>query len=216
MNKIKVGIIGVIGYVGVELIRLLMNYDKVEVRVIGLNLYVGKDIVDIYLSIGYKNNMICIENEKVIDMCDVVFIVFLYGVSEKFVIKVIKLKKKVIDLGVDFRIKDEEVYSKWYGVFFIDKILYKKVVYGLSEIYKEDIKDVDIIVNFGCYLISIFLLLMLLLSFKLIKNNNIIIDFKLGFIGVGRELLISSYFMEVNENIIVYKIGKYRYILEIE
>ncbi|MBY1754964.1 N-acetyl-gamma-glutamyl-phosphate reductase, partial [Clostridioides difficile] len=63
MNKIKVGIIGATGYVGAELIRLLMNHDKVEVTAIGSNSYVGKDIVDIYPSIGYKNNMICIENE---------------------------------------------------------------------------------------------------------------------------------------------------------
>ncbi|EIS9576258.1 N-acetyl-gamma-glutamyl-phosphate reductase [Clostridioides difficile] len=216
MNKIKVGIIGATGYVGAELIRLLMNHDKVEVTAIGSNSYVGKDIVDIYPSIGYKNNMICIENEKVIDMCDVVFTALPHGVSEKFVIKAIKSKKKVIDLGADFRIKDEEVYSKWYGVSFIDKILHKKAVYGLSEIYKEDIKDADIIANPGCYPTSISLPLMPLLSSKLIKNNNIIIDSKSGLTGAGRELSISSHFTEVNENITAYKIGKHRHTPEIE
>ncbi|HEL5061109.1 TPA: N-acetyl-gamma-glutamyl-phosphate reductase [Clostridioides difficile] len=216
MNKIKVGIIGATGYVGAELIRLLMNHDKVEVTAIGSNSYVGKDIVDIYPSIGYKNNMICIENEKVIDMCDVVFTALPHGVSEKFVIKAIKSKKKVIDLGADFRIKDEEVYSKWYGVSFIDKISHKKAVYGLSEIYKEDIKDADIIANPGCYPTSISLPLMPLLSSKLIKNNNIIIDSKSGLTGAGRELSISSHFTEVNENITAYKIGKHRHTPEIE
>ncbi len=215
MSKIKAGIIGATGYVGAELLRLLINHDKVEVTAIGSNSYVGKDIVDIYPSIGYKNSMICIENEKVIDMCDVVFTALPHGVSEKFAIKAIESKKKVIDLGADFRIKDEETYNKWYGVSFIDEILHKKAVYGLSEIYKDDIKDADIIANPGCYPTSISLPLIPLLSSKLIKNN-IIIDSKSGLTGAGRELSISSHFTEVNENITAYKIGKHRHTPEIE
>ncbi|MCC0683689.1 N-acetyl-gamma-glutamyl-phosphate reductase [Clostridioides sp. ZZV14-6345] len=215
MSKIKAGIIGATGYVGVELLRLLINHDKVEVTAIGSNSYVGKDIVDIYPSIGYKNSMICIENEKVIDMCDVVFTALPHGVSEKLAIKAIESKKKVIDLGADFRIKDEETYNKWYGVSFIDEILHKKAVYGLSEIYKDDIKDADIIANPGCYPTSISLPLIPLLSSKLIKNN-IIIDSKSGLTGAGRELSISSHFTEVNENITAYKIGKHRHTPEIE
>ncbi|KPI53413.1 N-acetyl-gamma-glutamyl-phosphate reductase [Clostridioides difficile] len=215
MSKIKAGIIGATGYVGAELLRVLINHDKVEVTAIGSNSYVGKDIVDIYPSIGYKNSMICIENEKVIDMCDVVFTALPHGVSEKFAIKAIESKKKVIDLGADFRIKDEETYNKWYGVSFIDEILHKKAVYGLSEIYKDDIKDADIIANPGCYPTSISLPLIPLLSSKLIKNN-IIIDSKSGLTGAGRELSISSHFTEVNENITAYKIGKHRHTPEIE
>lgn len=215
MSKIKAGIIGATGYVGAELLRLLINHDKVEVTAIGSNSYVGKDIVDIYPSIGYKNSMICIENEKVIDMCDVVFTALPHGVSEKFAIKAIESKKKVIDLGAAFRIKDEETYNKWYGVSFIDEILHKKAVYGLSEIYKDDIKDADIIANPGCYPTSISLPLIPLLSSKLIKNN-IIIDSKSGLTGAGRELSISSHFTEVNENITAYKIGKHRHTPEIE
>lgn len=215
MSKIKAGIIGATGYVGAELLRLLINHDKVEVTAIGSNSYVGKNIVDIYPSIGYKNSMICIENEKVIDMCDVVFTALPHGVSEKFAIKAIESKKKVIDLGADFRIKDEETYNKWYGVSFIDEILHKKAVYGLSEIYKDDIKDADIIANPGCYPTSISLPLIPLLSSKLIKNN-IIIDSKSGLTGAGRELSISSHFTEVNENITAYKIGKHRHTPEIE
>lgn len=216
MSKIKAGIIGATGYVGVELLRLLINHDKVEVTAIGSNSYVGKDIVELYPSIGYKNSMICIENEKVIDMCDVVFTALPHGVSEKFAIKAIESKKKVIDLGADFRIKDEEIYSKWYGVSFIDETLHKKAIYGLSEIYEDDIKDADIIANPGCYPTSISLPLIPLLSSKLIKCNNIIIDSKSGLTGAGRELSFSSHFTEVNENITAYKIGKHRHTPEIE
>ncbi|MFL8675203.1 N-acetyl-gamma-glutamyl-phosphate reductase [Clostridioides sp. GD02404] len=216
MSKIKAGIIGATGYVGVELLRLLINHDKVEVTAIGSNSYVGKDIVELYPSIGYKNSMICMENEKVIDMCDVVFTALPHGVSEKFAIKAIESKKKVIDLGADFRIKDEEIYSKWYGVSFIDETLHKKAIYGLSEIYEDDIKDADIIANPGCYPTSISLPLIPLLSSKLIKCNNIIIDSKSGLTGAGRELSLSSHFTEVNENITAYKIGKHRHTPEIE
>lgn len=216
MSKIKVGIIGATGYVGVELLRLLINHDKVEVTAIGSNSYVGKDIVELYPSIGYKNSMICIENEKVIDVCDVVFTALPHGVSEKFAIKAIESKKKVIDLGADFRIKDEEIYNKWYGVSFIDETLHKKAVYGLSEIYGDDIKDADIIANPGCYPTSISLPLIPLLSSKLIKCNNIIIDSKSGLTGAGRELSFSSHFTEINENITAYKIGKHRHTPEIE
>lgn len=216
MSKIKAGIIGATGYVGVELLRLLINHEEVEVTAIGSNSYIGKNIVDIYPSIGYENSMMCIENEKVIDMCDIVFTALPHGVSEKFAIKAIEAKKKVIDLGADFRIKDEEIYSKWYGVSFIDKILHKKAVYGLSEIYQEDIKNADIVANPGCYPTSISLPLMPLLSSKLIKNNNLIIDSKSGLTGAGRELSTSSHFTEVNENITAYKIGKHRHTPEIE
>ena len=216
MSKVKVGIIGATGYVGVELIRLLNSHPQVELTAIGSNSFVDKSITEVYPSVGITNDMKCIKNEDVIKECDFIFTAFPHGVSEEFVLQAVKEGKKVVDLGADFRLKDEKLFNKWYNVSFIDKKLHEQAVYGLCEHYKDEIKNAQVIANPGCYVTSISLPLMPLLKAKLIKKENIIADSKSGVTGAGRGLTLLSHYPEINENMVPYKIGNHRHTPEIE
>lgn len=216
MSKVKVGIIGATGYVGVELIRLLNSHPQVELTAIGSNSFVDKSITEVYPSVGITNDMKCIKNEDVIKECDFIFTALPHGVSEEFVLQAVKEGKKVVDLGADFRLKDEKLFNKWYNVSFIDKNLHEHAVYGLCEHYKDEIKNAQVIANPGCYVTSISLPLMPLLKAKLIKKENIIADSKSGVTGAGRGLTLLSHYPEINENMVPYKIGNHRHTPEIE
>ena len=108
-------------------------------------------------------------NEDVIKNSDLIFTALPHGVSEEFVLQAVKEDKKVVDLGADFRLKDEATFKEWYNVSFIDKKLHEEAVYGLCEHYKDEIKNAKVIANPGCYVTSISLPLMPLLKEKLIK-----------------------------------------------
>lgn len=216
MEKLKVGIIGSTGYVGAELIRILSNHDKVVISAIGSSSFIDKEINEVYPSMGKRLRLKCVDNNEVIDNSDFIFTALPHGISEKFAIEAIKKGKKVIDLGADFRLKDEEEFEKWYDTKFIDKKLHEEAVYGLCEIYKEKIKTSRIIANPGCYVTSISLPLMVLLKEKLIKNDGIVADSKSGVTGAGRGLSLLSHYPEINENISPYKIGNHRHTPEIE
>ena len=216
MSKVKVGIIGATGYVGVELIRLLNAHPQVELSAIGSNSFVDKSITEVYPSVGIGNDMKCMKNEDVIKNSDLIFTALPHGVSEEFVLQAVKEGKKVVDLGADFRLKDEATFKEWYNVSFIDKKLHEEAVYGLCEHYKDEIKNAKVIANPGCYETSISLPLMPLLKEKLIKKEGIVADSKSGVTGAGRGLTLLSHYPEINENMVPYKIGNHRHTPEIE
>ena len=216
MSKVKVGIIGATGYVGVELIRLLNAHPQVELSAIGSNSFVDKSITEVYPSVGIGNDMKCMKNEDVIKNSDLIFTALPHGVSEEFVLQAVKEDKKVVDLGADFRLKDEATFKEWYNVSFIDKKLHEEAVYGLCEHYKDEIKNAKVIANPGCYVTSISLHLMPLLKEKLIKKEGIVADSKSGVTGAGRGLTLLSHYPEINENMVPYKIGNHRHTPEIE
>ena len=216
MSKVKVGIIGATGYVGVELIRLLNAHPQVELSAIGSNSFVDKSITEVYPSVGIGNDMKCMKNEDVIKNSDLIFTALPHGVSEEFVLQAVKEGKKVVDLGADFRLKDEATFKEWYNVSFIDKKLHEEAVYGLCEHYKDEIKNAKVIANPGCYVTRISLPLMPLLKEKLIKKEGIVADSKSGVTGAGRGLTLLSHYPEINENMVPYKIGNHRHTPEIE
>lgn len=216
MEKMKVGIIGATGYVGAELIRLLLNHSNVEITALGSSSFVDENINDIYVNLGKEYKIKCVKNEEVINNCDFLFTALPHGVSEKYVIEAVKKGKKIVDLGADFRLKNEETLNKWYGIKFLDKKLHEESVYGLCEINRNKIKNARIVANPGCYVTSISLPLMVLLKNNLIKTTNIIADSKSGVTGAGRGLSLTSHYAEINENIVPYKIGNHRHTPEIE
>ena len=212
----KIGIIGATGYVGVELLRLLLNHDKVTVAAISSSTFKDEEISSVYKSFFNKTNLICEDIDDVIDKCDVVFTALPHGLSEEIANKAITKNKKIIDLGADFRLDSEEEYKKWYGKTFLNKELHKYSIYALPEFNGDKIKDFNIIANPGCYPTSIQLGLMPLLENNLINTKNIICDSKSGITGAGRSLSLKSHFSEANENFSAYAICSHRHSPEIE
>lgn len=215
---IDVGILGATGYTGVILVNILKKHKEVSSVKLGAHSYVGKKFSDVYKAYTDIEDSICLESDmkEFADTCDVVFLALPHGVASKVVTKEILEKTKVIDLGADFRLKDKDIYEKWYKTEHFGVGLLEKSVYGLCEIERENIKKASLIANPGCYTTCSILSLIPLVKEKLIDVNSIIIDAKSGVTGAGRKAVTPSLFCECNESIKAYGIGTHRHTPEIE
>lgn len=216
---IKIGIVGSTGYAGQQLLWFLSSHPNVEIKFLSSHSYTGKMYNSIYGS--YKNirEDICIDNTKAEEMLKDINVLFLgmpHGESFNIVKKALLLGVKVIDLGSDYRLKDELEYKYWYGLEHGASDILPYSVYGLPELWREDIKKANIVANPGCYPTASILGLAPIISSKLIDNSSIIIDAKSGVSGAGRSAFIGNIFTEVNENFKAYKVGEHRHTPEIE
>jgi len=213
---IKVGIIGATGYAGIELCRLLLGHDQVEIAAVSSVSFEGTDICSVYPQMQKVFSKTLVTSEDVIEQCDVVFASLPHGLCEEFAEKCDKKNVVFIDLGADFRLEDENVYTQWYGGEYKQKELHKQAVYGLSELCRDKIAGAKIIANPGCYPTSVVLGLYPLLKNGLIDLKNIIIDSKSGVTGAGRGLSQKTHFPDCTLSFAPYNIGKHRHTPEIE
>ncbi|SHI87247.1 N-acetyl-gamma-glutamyl-phosphate reductase [Clostridium cavendishii DSM 21758] len=213
---VKVSIIGATGYVGAELIRLLYTHSKVEIVAISSNSFKDKYIDEVYENfLGL--NLVCGDEESAIEKGDVIFIALPHGFSEEISKKALNSGKIVIDMGADFRLKNEENYKKWYEKEFECKNLHQLSSYGLTELNRERIKSSKLIANPGCYPTCSILGIYPAINEGIINESNIIIDAKSGLTGAGRTLSLSSHYSQCNEDLTAYALGgSHRHIPEIE
>ncbi|CAB1245298.1 N-acetyl-gamma-glutamyl-phosphate reductase [Clostridium sp. WLY-B-L2] len=213
---IQVGIIGGTGYVGAELVRLLSNHNKVHISGISSVQYKGKSLSSIYTGFYKINELICESQQDVVEKSDLIFLALPSGLSQAIIEKAVQKNKICIDMGADFRFKNEDLYKKWYGRDFINHDLHQQSVYGLPELNREHIRKSQIIGNPGCYATSVELALLPLISGNLIEKKGIIADCKSGITGSGKNLTESSHFVNCNENFSAYKVVNHRHTPEIE
>lgn len=215
---IKAGIVGITGYTGEELLRILSKHPEVQLTILaGRETSPVRELADIYPK--YSNlKMKCIpfNVEEIKKNTDVVFLALPHAVAFAVVPQLLKAGKKVIDLSADFRLKCSDTYEKWYKVNHTGKDYIKDAVYGLSELYADKIKQAKLVANPGCYPTTILLGLAPAVKNGFITNNDIIIDSKSGISGAGRKA-VEKYFKEEHPNTRAYNIaGKHRHIPEIE
>ena len=213
---VNVGIVGVTGYAGQELMRILSSHKMVNIVKITSKSYKGESFKNLYGNYSHLN-YVCDEEdmEELSKLCDVIFLALPHGLASKKINKDILEKTKIIDLGADFRLKNVDVYEKWYTEHYSKDIL-KEAVYGLCEINREDIKGKRLIANPGCYTTCSILSLYPLVKEGVVDLNSIIIDAKSGVTGAGRGVGLSNNYCEVNESLKAYKIAKHRHTPEIE
>jgi N-acetyl-gamma-glutamyl-phosphate reductase len=154
--------------------------------------------------------------KQIAKMADVAFCALPHGQSALVVSELYKKGLKVIDLSADYRLKDPALYPEWYNPEHPLPGLLGEAVYGLPELYKEQIKNAKILANPGCYPTSILLALAPLLSGKIIKPNSIIIDAKSGVSGAGRSPKQPFHFPDCTENFKAYKVAGHQHTAEIE
>jgi N-acetyl-gamma-glutamyl-phosphate reductase len=214
---IKVGIAGASGYTGVELIKLISNHPKARVEVITSSSYKGKPLTDIFPSMRGFESLICeeLDAKALSKRVEVMFLALPHKVSMAYAAPLIEQGIKVIDLSADFRFSDPHAYEKAYQPH-TSKDLLAESVYGLPEIYRDQIKDARIIGNPGCYPTTILLALLPLIREKIIDTRGIISDSKSGVSGAGRSLSLAAHYCEANESFTPYKIGNHRHTPEIE
>jgi len=220
MQKLKVSIIGSTGYAGKELVKILMNHQKVELVHLVSSSYAGKNIAEIFPEFLNKldKKLINLNLDVVSKDSDMVFTALPHAVSMEVVPKLLKKGVKVVDLSADYRLKNSTVYKEWYKKELnqISKELLSEAVYGLPEIYLDKIKDTSLVANPGCYPTSVILGIAPLLKYHFVEPEGIIIDSKSGTSGAGRKLSLGFQFAECNENFKAYKVVRHNHIPEVE
>lgn len=218
MAKLKLAIIGATGYSGVELIRLLLQHPYAKIHVILSSSQSGEELADIYphLTSIINDKLEPIDIEKLATEVDLVFFATPSGVSKESVPLFRELGVPCIDLSGDFRLNTMEKYERWYKHSSAESKYLEEAVYGLSEIYPEQIKGASIIANPGCYPTATLLALIPVLKANWVDRNSIIIDGKSGVSGAGRSPSLDAHYAEINENMKVYKLGAHQHIPEIE
>lgn len=214
---VNVSVIGATGYAGAELMRLLIGHKKVRIAHAVSKSFAGKRLSSVYKSFSFFD--ILLEDMDSGDICedsDVVFTCLPHGNSAQVVPKLLNKGVKVIDLSADFRYKDANVYKEWYYLEHPAKELLSQSVFGLPEIYREQIKKANLVGNPGCYTSSAILALYPLLKAGVVEHTGIIVDAKSGTSGAGRSEKPEISFCEVNESVKAYGIATHRHTSEIE
>ncbi|HUH65370.1 MAG TPA: N-acetyl-gamma-glutamyl-phosphate reductase [Syntrophales bacterium] len=213
----KVGIYGSSGYTGQELLRLLLRHPKAEVVAVTSRRYAGIPVSDVYpVFVGLTDlAFIDASPEDVAKAADVIFLALPHGVSMAVAPVFLAAGKKVIDLSADFRLRDVATYERWYEAH-TAKDTIKEAVYGLPELYGNELAEARLVANPGCYPTSVILGLAPLLKDKTIDDGSIIADSKSGVSGAGREPQVGTLFCEVDEGFKAYKVGQHRHTPEME
>lgn len=215
---LRIGIIGVSGYTGVELARILAGHPKVEITVATSRQYEGKSLADVYPNLRNCINLTC-ENPgsgELARRADFFFTAVPHKTAMDIVPPLLAAGKKVVDLSADYRLDDVKVYEQWYQHHTSSELL-GEAVYGLPELYREQIRHCRLAANPGCYPTSVILGLAPLLREKLIDPDTLIIDSKSGTSGAGRSASVATLFCEVADGFRPYKAGgTHRHIPEME
>jgi N-acetyl-gamma-glutamyl-phosphate reductase len=216
---IKVGIVGAGGYAGETLIGLLLRHPEAKITwLMSEDAHKGKKISDLYPHLMGICDLVCHtlnDLDALLAEVDLVFLALPHGIAINYVPKIIKAGKKVVDLGADYRFHDEAVFKKWYGIDHPDKAILAEAVFGLPELYKNDIKKARLIGNPGCYPTASILGLSPLLKNKLVDVSSLIVDAKSGVSGAGRGVSLKVHFCERNEGITAYAVTSHRHMGEI-
>tara|TARA_A100001015_G_scaffold302302_1_gene390342 strand:+ start:2637 stop:3659 length:1023 start_codon:yes stop_codon:yes gene_type:complete len=216
MLKLNALIAGSTGYIGVQLIKLLVKHKNVNIKYLCGNNSIGKKISYFDKSlINKKLPTICKFNKKYLNEVDLIFTALPNGEAQLISNSLLK-KNTLIDLAADFRLNESKDYQKWYNKKHKSKKNIRKSIYALPEIIMHKVKKFKIIGCPGCYPTSILLPLIPLIKDKVIKNNNIIADAKSGFSGAGRGVHKKYRKKNLYESLSAYGVGYHRHTVEIE
>ena len=216
-KKLKVGIVGGTGYTGVELLRLLAVHPQVALTAITSRGEAGLAVADMFPSLrGYVDLTFTDPAQANLDQCDVVFFATPHGVAMSQAQALLDANVKVIDLAADFRLQDTAIFEKWYKMPHSCPAVLQESVYGIPELYREQIKSAKVIGNPGCYPTTVLLGLAPLLEQGLIDlTAPIIADAKSGVSGAGRKAEVATLFAESSDNMKAYGVSGHRHHPEI-
>lgn len=218
--SIKAGLVGVTGYTGMELARLMTQHPSMELVRATSRSEAGKKLADIY---PFLNDIpigdLVITQPEAKDLaasCDIVFLAVPHKTAMEIAADLLAEDVKVVDLSADFRINDKATYEQWYATEHTRSDLLAEAVYGLPELYEEDIKTARLIANPGCYPTSCILGLAPAVQGGFVSTEDVVIDSKSGTSGAGRGAKVGTLFCEVHDSFKAYGLGTHRHTPEIE
>ena len=207
----KIGIINVTGYAGIELARILHRHPEADVVSITGRSAAGNELSDELPHLARLGMTIEPEITKSVD---IVFSALPQVASAEACVPFIRDGVKVVDISADFRLHDPAEYEEWYGKIHPAPDLLETSVYGLTELDREGIAGSSLVANPGCYPTGALLALAPVVNSGLI-TDQIIVDAKSGVSGAGRGMSMVTHFSEVNENVFAYGVDGHRHLPEI-
>jgi len=215
---VRVGIFGGSGYVGGELLRVLLGHNEVEIAFVSSKRFNGKAIYKVHPHLrGLKDlDFSSPSTKEATGMAEVFFLSVPHTSSAPLAAVLLEEKKRVIDLSADFRLKNGEEYERWYGWKHPHPELLKHAVLGLPELHREEIKSANLVAVPGCMATASILALVPVIKRELVKANPIVVDVKIGSSGGGSTPTLEGYHPERYSVVRPYKPTGHRHIAEIE
>lgn len=217
MPKHKIGIVGATGYTGSELVRLLIGHPDVSIEIITSESKAGLSFSKInpHFIRRFDMELEPLENLKNHDL-DLVFLALPHGISMDFIKEWGIDRFRIIDLSGDFRLGSAEQYEQWYHKKHSAPGSIDKAVFGLPELFRDQIRNAQLVANPGCYPTSAILALAPLLKNDIIESKQIVIDSKSGVTGAGATANQKTHFPEVFGNFSAYGLLNHRHTPEIQ
>lgn len=207
MSKgVKVAVLGATGFTGEKLVEILLGHSQVEITYLASQTPKEVAYKTLFPNFAGKTEAICepFDIKKALGKSDFFFLSLPHTVSMEFVPILLEAGKKVVDLSADYRLRDTALYQKYYNTSHKDKDNLKIAVYGLAEIYKEEISKSSLVANPGCYPTSIILALFPLLR-EAVVEGKIIVDSKSAISGAGRKTASKYQNIDIPNNFWAYK-----------
>jgi N-acetyl-gamma-glutamyl-phosphate reductase len=212
-----IAIVGGSGYTGIELLRILKLHPQANVVAVTSRKYAGHPVEEVFPSLHGYRDLLFTEPDitHLSKTAEWIFTAVPHKAAMSVVPQFFDAGCRIIDLSADFRLRDRRTYETWYQAHTAPEQL-DKAVYGLPEIYRENIASAQLVANPGCYPTSAILPLVPLLHSGIISSQKIIADSKSGASGAGRSLSLGTLYCEVNEGLKAYKVAEHRHMPEIE
>ena len=212
----RIGILNVTGYAGLELIRLLAWHPELRIAAVTGRSQAGKSLAEVFPFTGlFPNGDLgsMTITEEITASVDLVFSGLPHKASAEALLPFIQDGVPVVDIAADFRLRDPRTYREWYQEHPCPEHL-ASAVYGLTELHREEVQRAKIVANPGCYPTGAILGLAPALAAGLVAPN-VIVDAKSGISGGGRSLTLTNHFSEVNESVEAYALQGHRHMPEI-
>jgi N-acetyl-gamma-glutamyl-phosphate reductase len=214
----RIAILGAAGYTALELIKILLRHPEAEI-VAATDIQEDQPHVTmIHPSLTGRLDL-CVEKlspAEVAARADCVLACLPHGVSASVIPHLLDSGTRVVDFSADYRLNDPDVFATWYNQKHPDPGRLGNVVYGLPELFRDQIREAPLVANPGCYPTSAILPLAPLLNADLLEPQDIIVDAKSGVTGAGRSLKLVTHYPECNESISAYNVGRHRHTPEID
>lgn len=215
---VNVAILGATGYSALELIKILLRHPEVRIVAVTSRETGQPHITSVHPSLTSRLDLSCepFDADSIARRASCVFLALPHGASMAAAAPLLARGIRVIDLSADYRLRDPNVYAEWYGESHSDTENLAHAVYGMPELYGDDIPGARLIANPGCYPTSAILGLAPLVAGEFVEPTGIIVDSKSGVSGAGRSPKLMTHFPECNESVSAYNIGRHRHTPEIE
>jgi N-acetyl-gamma-glutamyl-phosphate reductase len=215
----KVAILGGSGYTARELIQILLRHPAAEIVAVTCRRDGTVPVAELHPSLAGRIHLRCepFDADRLVARgVEFAFGCLPHGASMTTLPALLERGVRVIDLSADYRLRDPNVYAQWYGESHADLAHLAQAVYGLPELYGNEIVTAHLLANPGCYPQTAILGLAPLAAGGFLEPDGIIVDSKSGVSGAGRTPKLPYHFPECNESVSAYQVGKHRHTPEIE